>query len=133
MRKAWEVLTAGPEDADRSVLLLPGGANAARSYDLVMAQPALSGVRLVATTMPGMAGAPLSGDVSVPALSRRAGELAKSHRCDVVVGFSHGATVALDMELSGYFEGPVVLLVISLSTKDEAAFFRAAVRASQKV
>ena len=133
MREAWEILTAGPEDADRSVLLLPGGANAARSYDLVMAQPALSGVRLVATTMPGMAGAPLSDDVSVPALSRRAGELAKAHRCDVVVGFSHGATVALDMVLSGYFEGPVVLLGISLSTEDEAGFFRAAVRASQKV
>ena len=49
-REAWELLIAGPEDADRSVLLLPGGANAARSYDLVMADPALSGVRLVATT-----------------------------------------------------------------------------------
>ena len=133
MREAWEILTAGPEDADRSVLLLPGGANAARSYDLVMAQPALSGVRLVATTMPGMAGAPLSADVSVPALARRAGDLANVHRCDVVVGFSHGATVALDMVLSGYFEGPAVLLGISLSTDDEAWFFRAAVRASQKV
>ena len=86
MREAWELLIAGPEDADRSVLLLPGGANAARSFDLVMADPALSGVRLVATTLPGMAGAPLTGDVSVPGLARAAGELAKAHRCDVVVG-----------------------------------------------
>ena len=53
MREAWELLIAGPEDADRSVLLLPGGANAARSFDLVMADPVLSGVRLVATTLPG--------------------------------------------------------------------------------
>ena len=30
-RQAWEVLLSGPKDADRSVLLLPGGANAARS------------------------------------------------------------------------------------------------------
>ena len=45
MREAWELLTAGPPEADRSVLLLPGGANAARSFDLVMADPALSGVR----------------------------------------------------------------------------------------
>jgi hypothetical protein len=89
VREAWEVLTAGPEDADRSVLLLPGGANAAPSFNLVMAEPALSGVRLVATTLPGMAGAPLSDDVSVTALARRAGELAKEHGCDVVVGFSH--------------------------------------------
>jgi hypothetical protein len=75
----------------------------------------------------------VSEDVSIPALSRRAGELAKEHRCDVVVGFSHGATVALDMVLSGQFQGPVVLLGISLTTEDEAAFFRAVVRASQKV
>jgi len=133
MREAWEVLTAGPEDADRSVLLLPGGANAARSFNLVMAEQALSGVRLVATTLPGMAGAPLSDDVSIPALARRASELAKEHGCDVVVGFSHGATVALEMVLSGHFQGPAVLLGISLTTEDEATFFRAAVRASQKV
>jgi len=133
MRESWELLTTGPPDADRSVLLLPGGANAARSFDLVMAEPALSGVRLVATTQPGMAGAPASEDVSVPFLARRAGELAEEHKCDVVVGFSHGATVALDMLLSGHFHGPVVLLGISLTTQDESRFFRAAVRASQKV
>ncbi|MFC8796570.1 alpha/beta fold hydrolase [Promicromonospora sp. NPDC057138] len=133
MRKSWELLTSGPPDADRSVLLLPGGANAARSFDLVMAEPALSGVRLVATTLPGQAGAPVSEDVSIPALSRRAGELAAAHGCDVVVGFSYGATVALDMVLSGQFRGPVVLLGIAPTTVDEARFFRAVVRASQKV
>jgi len=133
MREAWEILTVGPDDADRAVLLLPGGANAARSFDLVMADQALSGVRLVATTMPGMAGAPLTGDVSVPALARTAGMLAKEHRCDVLVGFSHGATVALEMLLSGHFHGPVVLLGISLTTEDEAGFFRAVVRASQRL
>jgi hypothetical protein len=133
MREAWELLIAGPADAERSVLLLPGGASAARSFDLVMADPALSGVRLVATTLPGMAGAPLTGDVSVPGLARAAGELAEVHRCDVVVGFSHGATVALEMVLAGYFHGPVVLLGISLTTDDEARFFRNTVRLSQKV
>jgi len=132
-RQAWEVLLSGPKDADRSVLLLPGGANAARSYDLVMADPALSGVRLVATTLPGMAGAPLTGDISIPGLARTAGELAKEHRCDVVVGFSHGATVALEMVLSGNFHGPVVLLGLSLTTEDDAAFFVRTVRLSQKV
>jgi hypothetical protein len=133
MREAWEVLVAGPEDADHAVLLLPGGANAARSFNLVMADSALAGVRMVATTMPGMAGAPASEDVSVPGLARQAGELAQAHGCDVVVGFSHGATVALDMVLSGHFRGPVVLLGISLTTEDEARFFRGVVRASQKV
>jgi hypothetical protein len=133
MREAWELVTAGPEDAEQSVLLLPGGANAARSFDLVMAEQVLSGVRLVATTLPGMAGAPLAGDVSIPGLARRVGELAQEHRCDVLVGFSHGATVALEALLSGHFHGPVVLLGISLTTEDEAWFFRAVVRASQKV
>src|SRR6476469_6165305 len=133
MRQAWELVTAGPDDADRSVLLLPGGANAARSFDLVMAEPALSGVRLVATTLPGMAGAPIAEDVSIPALARRAGDLAREHDCDVVVGFSHGATVALDMVLSGLFHGPVVLLGISPTTADEARFFRSVVRAAEKV
>src|SRR5215471_21856962 len=125
MREASELLIAGPDDADRSVLLLPGGANAARSFDLVMAAPVLSGVRLVATTLPGMAGAPLTDDVSIPGLARTAGELAKEHRCDVVVGFSHGATVALEMLLSGTFRGPVVLLGLSLTTDDDAAFLSA--------
>jgi hypothetical protein len=37
------------------------------------------------------------------------------------------------MVLSGHFRGPVVLLGISLTTEDEARFFRGVVRASQKV
>ena len=132
MREAWERLIVGPLDADRSVLLLPGGALAARSFDLVMAEPALSGVRLVATTLPGMAGAPVSAEVSIPAVARRAGELARENACDVVVGFSYGATIALDMVLSGHFQGPVVLLGLSLTTPDESTFFRCVVRVSQK-
>ena len=133
MREAWERLIVGPLDADRSVLLLPGGANAARSFDLVMAEPALSDVRLVATTLPGMAGAPVSAEVSIPAVARRAGELARENACDVVVGFSYGATIALDMVLSGHFQGPVVLLGLALTTPDESTFFRCVVRVSQKV
>jgi len=133
MREAWERLIVGPLDADRSVLLLPGGACAARSFDLVMAEPALSGVRLVATTLPGMAGAPVSAEVSIPAVARRAGKLARENACDMVVGFSYGATIALDMVLSGHFQGPVVLLGLSLTTPDESTFFRYVVRVSQKV
>ena len=37
------------------------------------------------------------------------------------------------MLLSGHFLGPVVLLGISLTSEDDAAFFRAAVRLSQRV
>ena len=133
MRESWEILISGPPEAASSVLLLPGGSLAARSYRLVMDEPALAGIRLVATTMPGMAGAPLDEDVSIPALARRAAEVAKEQDCDVLVGFSHGATVALEMVLSGLFHGPAVLLGISPTTADEAWFFRGAVRASEKV
>jgi pimeloyl-ACP methyl ester carboxylesterase len=37
------------------------------------------------------------------------------------------------MLLAGHFQGPVVLLGISMTTQDEAGFFRAAVRVSQRV
>jgi pimeloyl-ACP methyl ester carboxylesterase len=133
MRETWERLIVGPLNADRSVLLLPGGANAAREFDLVMAEPDLSGVRLVATTLPGIAGAPISAEVSVSDVARRAGKLARENACDVVVGFSYGATIALEMVLSGEFQGPLVLLGLSMTTPDESTFFRYVVRASQKV
>ena len=131
-RQAWEVLISGPKDADRSVLLLPGGANAARSYDLVMADPALSGVRLVATTLPGMAGAPLTGDISIPGLARTAGELAKEHRCDVVAGSSHGATGRTGEGSVRELPRPAVLRT-QPDDQDDAAFFVRTVRLSQKV
>lgn len=133
MREAWEILTSGPSDAATAVFLLPGGSMAARSYRLVMDEPLLSEVRMVATTMPGNAGAPVNEDVTIPALARRASEIAKEQRCDVVVGFSHGATVALEMVLAGLFPGPAVLLGISPTTDDEAGFFVNVVRTSQKV
>ena len=49
----WELVRSGPDAAEHGVLLLPGGANAARSYSEVMAQPVLAGTRLVAATLPG--------------------------------------------------------------------------------
>ncbi len=106
---------------------------AARSYNRVMAEPALAGARLVATTLPGMAGAPITGDITSPALARHAADLAAAHRCDVVVGFSIGATIALEMVLSASFSGPVVLLGPSLTTADEDPFLRAVVRTAQKL
>jgi pimeloyl-ACP methyl ester carboxylesterase len=123
----WELREAGPVDAERTVLLLPGGMCSAGSYAEVMAEPALAGMRLVAATLPGHAGAPPPDDYSVENNARFTRELATKVGADVVVGFSMGATVALEMVSSGAFTGPAVLLGISLSAKDEAAFFRAIV------
>ena len=100
MSAEWETVESGPADADRTVLLIPGGLNAARSYAELMAQPALSGVRLVAVTLPGHAGAPPPEDFSIETYARRAADLAADLGCDAVLGFSNGATVALEMAAS---------------------------------
>jgi pimeloyl-ACP methyl ester carboxylesterase len=94
----------------------------------VMAEPALSGMRLVAATMPGQAGAPPPDDYSVENYARLTSELVEQVGANIVVGFSMGAVVIVEMVTSGAFSGPVVLLGVSLSTKDEPAFFRALVR-----
>ncbi|CAM3946544.1 alpha/beta fold hydrolase [Smaragdicoccus niigatensis] len=102
MPPKWDFLESGPPDAAHAALLLPGGSCAARSYELVMAEPALQGVRLVATTLPGNAGAPLGPDNhTIPAMATETAAFARAHGCDVLVGFSHGASVALEMVLSG--------------------------------
>ena len=105
MSAEWEIVESGPAGAGRTVLLIPGGLNAARSYAELMAQPALSGVRLVAVTLPGHAGAPPPEDFSIETCARLAADLTASLGCDAVVGFSLGATVALEMAASGAFSG----------------------------
>src|SRR5262245_53630085 len=128
MSVEWELIRSGPEDSEHGVLLLPGGACAASSYGDVMAQPALRGVRLVAATLPGHAGTAPPDDFSIENYARLAAELAKRHRCDVIAGYSMGASIALEMAASGAFRGPAVLMGISLSPRDEPAFFHAIVR-----
>jgi pimeloyl-ACP methyl ester carboxylesterase len=93
-----------------------------------MAEPRLAGMRLVAATLPGHAGAPPPDDFSIEASGRLAAELAQKVGAHVVVGFSMGAAVAVETVVSGGFNGPAVLLGISLSAKDEPAFFRALVQ-----
>lgn len=124
----WQLREQGPADAAQTVLLLPGGMCSAGSFAELMAEPALAQMRLVAATMPGQAGAPPPDDYSVENYARLTSELAKQVGADVVVGFSMGAVVAVEMVVSGAFRGPVVLLGVSLSTKDEPAFFRGLVR-----
>jgi pimeloyl-ACP methyl ester carboxylesterase len=126
----WQLFESGPADSQRTVLLLPGGMCSARSYLEVMQQPALSGLRLVAATMPGHAGAPPPDDYSHEAYGRLAAELVAETGADVVVGFSMGANVALELAEKNLFTGPTVLLGISLSLPDESALFVNVVRLS---
>src|SRR4051812_22466910 len=129
----WQLFESGPADAERTVLLLPGGMCSARSYLELSQQPALSGLRLVAVTLPGHAGAPPPDDYSPQAYGRMAAELVAETGADVVVGFSMGANVALEMAEKGLFTGPTVLLGISLSLPDESAFFINVIRLSNVV
>src|SRR5439155_9441812 len=103
----WELRAAGPPEAEHTVLLLPGGMCSAGSYAEVMAEPALAGMRLVAATLPGHAGAPPPDDYSIENYARLTAELAREIGADVVVGFSMGASVALEMVASGDLRGPV--------------------------
>lgn len=130
MSAEWQTSESGPAAAGHTVLLIPGGLMAARSYAELMAQPTLSEVRLVAVTLPGHAGTPPPEDFSIETYARLAAGLAADLGCDAVVGFSTGATVALEMAASGAFRGPVVLLGISLSPRDEPAFLHALNRLS---
>src|SRR3954454_10133629 len=120
MKIDWELRTSGPVDAAQTALLLPGGMCSAGSFAELMAEPALAGMRLVAATLPGHAGASPPDDYSIENYARLTSELATTVGADVVVGFSMGASVALEMVVSDAFTGPAVLLGISLSAEDEA-------------
>lgn len=127
----WQLFRSGPADAEHTVLLLPGGMCSARSYLEVTQQPSLSGLRLVAATMPGHAGAPSPDDYSHEAYGRMTADLVAETGAEVVVGFSMGANVALEMAEKKLFTGPTVLLGISLSLPDESAFLINAIRLSK--
>jgi pimeloyl-ACP methyl ester carboxylesterase len=124
----WLVRETGPPGAEHGVLLLPGALASAVFYDDLLAQPSLrkAPVRFVATTLPGFGGTPPLDDPSMDTYARQAAKLAADMRCDVLVGHSLGANVALEMVVSREFTGPVVLLSPSFSRGDESIVPRTA-------
>ena len=123
----WIVRESGPEGADHTVLMLPGALATAAFYDDLLSEPKMSNasIRVVATTLPGFGRTPAPEDVSMENYARLAGTLATDLGCDVVVGHSLGANVAIEMVAAGEFSGPVVLLSPSFSREDESKFPRA--------
>jgi pimeloyl-ACP methyl ester carboxylesterase len=122
----WVLHEFGPDDADRTVLLLPGALCTAAFYDDLLAEPTIrdAPVRFVSTTLPGFGGTVPLGDVSVEGYAKVASRLAADLGSDVVVGHSLGANVAIEMASAGQFTGPMVLLSPSFSRKDESIFPR---------
>jgi pimeloyl-ACP methyl ester carboxylesterase len=106
------------------VLLLPGALCSSVFYDDLLSEPSLASLRLVATTLPGFGGTTPLTDVSMENYAASGGRLAADLGCDVVVGHSLGANVALEMVASREFPGPVVLISPSFSREDESKFPR---------
>lgn len=115
----WRLRESGPAKAEQTVLMLPGGLCSGEFYEDVMAEPALASLHLVAATVPGFGRTQPPDDLSMENYAAMGGKLAADLGCDVVVGHSYGANIALEMAAAGTFSGPVVLLSPSFSRKDE--------------
>ena len=121
MHNGWTVYESGPADAEHAVLMLPGGLCTAAFYDDVLADPQLTQapIRFVAATTPGFGGTTPLDDLRFESYSGAAAELAGDLGCDVVVGHSMGANMAIEMLAAGQFKGPAMLLSPSFSREDE--------------
>jgi len=122
MSEHWDVRRAGPADAPHRVLMIPGGMCSTEFYADVMAQPALDTVAMIAVTQPGFAGTATPQDVTMEHYAELLARFASDTGCEVVVGHSLGANVAIEMAAAGLFKGPLVLLSPTFSRRDEATF-----------
>ncbi|MEU6141965.1 alpha/beta hydrolase [Streptomyces sp. NPDC047081] len=122
MGERWDVRRAGPVEAPHRVLMIPGGLCSTEFYADVMAEPVLAGLSTVAVTQPGFAGTTAPEDVSMEHYAELLARFAHDTGCDVLVGHSLGANVAIEMAAAGLFKGPLVLLSPTFSRGDEAKF-----------
>ena len=115
------------------MLLLPGALASPAFYGDLLAEAAIkqAKIRFVATTLPGFGGTPAPDEVTMESYARVAATIAAELGCDVVVGHSLGANVAIEMVLAGEFSGPVVLISPSFCRDDESKFPRALDRLSR--
>ena len=122
MSERWDVRRAGPAEAPHRVLMIPGGLCNTEFYVDVMAEPAAAGLGMVAVTMPGFGRTAAPEDVSMEHYARLLAGFAAEAGCDVVVGHSMGANLAIEMAALGVFSGPLVLLSPTFSRGDEERF-----------
>jgi pimeloyl-ACP methyl ester carboxylesterase len=124
--KLWQLHESGPADAEHTVLLLPGALCTAAFFEDLIAEPSMGGasLRLVATTVPGFGGTQPPHDLSMETYASLAGELARDVDCDLVVGHSVGANIAIEMAAAAEFAGPLLLLSPTFSRRDESIFPR---------
>src|SRR3954469_7528120 len=116
----WDVRESGPLDAERTLLLLPGGMCTTVAMEPIMDALAPSAIRVVAATLPGFGRTWHPDDLSIENYAALAAKLAADVGADLVAGHSLGANVALEMVAAGTFDAPAVLLSPSFSRQDEA-------------
>jgi pimeloyl-ACP methyl ester carboxylesterase len=129
----WVLRETGPENAPHTVLLLPGALATPAFYDDLLAQPSIrdAPIRFIATTLPGFGGTMAPDDVSMGSYRKLASRLVADLSCDVIVGHSLGANLAIELASTSDFIGPLVLLSPSFSRKGESKFPRALDRLSR--
>jgi pimeloyl-ACP methyl ester carboxylesterase len=118
--EGWDVRESGPVDAERTVLLLPGGLCTHVAFEPIIAALAHAPIRVVAATLPGFGRTAHPMDLTIENYAALAEKLAADVGADVVAGHSLGGNVALEMAAGGGFSGPVLLLSPSFSREDEA-------------
>jgi pimeloyl-ACP methyl ester carboxylesterase len=129
----WELYESGPPDSDHTALLLPGALCSAVFFEDLIAESRLrdASIRFVATTLPGYGRTTPPDDPSIEGYARGAGKLAADLGCDLVLGHSLGANIAIEMAGAGEFSGPLLLLSPSFSRGDESIFPRVLDRLSR--
>jgi pimeloyl-ACP methyl ester carboxylesterase len=117
----WSLLESGPREADHTVLLLPGALCTATFYEDALAEPSLAEtpIRFVAATPPGFGRNPPPDDPSVEGYAALVGNIAAELGCNVLVGHSYFANVAIELAATGGFSGRLVLLSPCFSSQDE--------------
>ena len=111
---------SGREDAEHTVLLIPGALASAIFYDDLLAESrrmADASIRCFATTTARLRSHSGSRWTSASRPTpRQAGALARDLACDAVVGHSNGANLALEMVVAGEFSRPGRLALAQLLT-----------------
>jgi pimeloyl-ACP methyl ester carboxylesterase len=118
--EGWGVRESGPADAERTVLLLPGGMCTHIAFKSIIAALADAPIRVVAATLPGFGRTAHPMNLTIENYAALAGKLAADVGADIVAGHSLGGNVALEMAAQGTFGGPLLLLSPSFSRVDEA-------------
>jgi pimeloyl-ACP methyl ester carboxylesterase len=124
--EGWELVAAGAADGSPTALLLPGAQCTAAFYADVLADPRVAerGARLVAATPPGFGGREPPVDPGVATYTALTADLIEHIGCDVVVGHSYFANVAIEVAVAGTSTRPLVLLSPAFSRRDEEVGLR---------